>query len=98
MTPLICPSCREPLSVTGAALQCPACHASFPIEHGIADFSRGEYYDRYRFSPSCSGSREQAESFFSIVRTVPFRSISGMAIGPERRDGTLATGIPSHRD
>src|SRR5947207_5486722 len=55
MTPLICPSCREPLSATGAMLRCPACLSGFPIEHGIADFSRGEYYDRYSPDDALSG-------------------------------------------
>lgn len=45
--PLVCPDCRVPLAWRTGTLACPSCHSEFPVEHGIADFSRGAYYDRY---------------------------------------------------
>jgi len=40
---LVCPDCRTPLD----DMHCPACGTRCPVEHGIADFSRGAYYDRF---------------------------------------------------
>ena len=44
---MICPACHEPLAVTADALCCPTCHARHPVVDGIADFSGGDYYDRF---------------------------------------------------
>jgi SAM-dependent methyltransferase len=41
--PLVCPDCRVPLD----DMRCPSCGTQWPVAHGIADFSRGAYYDRY---------------------------------------------------
>ena len=40
---LVCPDCRETLD----AMRCPRCGTAWPVDHGIADFSRGAYYDSY---------------------------------------------------
>jgi SAM-dependent methyltransferase len=41
--PLVCPDCRVPLE----DMRCPSCGTQWPVSYGIADFSRGAYYDRY---------------------------------------------------
>jgi len=45
--PLVCPRCRIALAARPAALECPSCDRSFPVENGIADFSEGISYDRF---------------------------------------------------
>jgi len=53
MTPLTCPTCRE-LLMEVAGLCCPTCGTCFPVVDGIADFSRGEYYDRFAVTDTLS--------------------------------------------
>ncbi|MGA7617296.1 MAG: class I SAM-dependent methyltransferase [Thermoanaerobaculia bacterium] len=46
-TPLRCTRCRGSLVRDGGDLRCGSCGANWPIEHGIADFAEGAYYDQY---------------------------------------------------
>ena len=44
---MICPVCRSPLRKEIDAWICDHCPSRYPIEDGIADFSRGEYFDSF---------------------------------------------------
>src|SRR5215212_4723809 len=41
---LVCPHCRAALD---PAFCCPECARCYPVEHGIADFAEGAYYDHF---------------------------------------------------
>jgi SAM-dependent methyltransferase len=43
----VCPSCRSRLAQRDAGLFCASCDLLYPVEHGIADFVSGNYYDRF---------------------------------------------------
>lgn len=62
---LVCPACRVSLIINGAALVCPACATSYPVAHGIADFSGGAYYDR--FAPDDALSRRELDGLANEV-------------------------------
>lgn len=47
MVTLVCPRCRSALDARPAALHCLECGRVFPADHGIADFSEGNYYDSF---------------------------------------------------
>jgi len=49
---LRCPSCRGELAAEPHALHCTACHATYPLIHGIPDF-RPEPADHPRYSDVC---------------------------------------------
>ena len=40
---MICPKCSGPLD----SFRCAGCGSEYPVEHGIADFSGGRYYDQF---------------------------------------------------
>ncbi len=44
---LVCPLCKSGLSQSESQLSCSDCGARFPRLNGIADFSRGAYYDNF---------------------------------------------------
>lgn len=44
---LHCPDCRRPLQKQAESWSCGSCGATFPVEHSIADFSQGSYYDSF---------------------------------------------------
>lgn len=44
---LRCPVCRGGLRREGETLHCAGCGAAYPCNSGIADFSRGNYYDEF---------------------------------------------------
>jgi len=44
---LQCPDCRLPLTQEGDGLRCVHCATTFEITEGIADFSKGHYYDSF---------------------------------------------------
>ena len=44
---LVCIDCRKELDREHASLVCVQCGARYPVVDGIADFSRGEYYDSF---------------------------------------------------
>ncbi len=53
---LCCPRCRSGLSRSrlGDSLACEACAIAYPVEHGIADFSEGQYYEGFAGPDSLS--------------------------------------------
>jgi SAM-dependent methyltransferase len=44
---LFCPDCRAPLWNDAGALLCDVCGTRYPVDDGIADFSKGQYYDHF---------------------------------------------------
>jgi len=50
-----CPDCHESLDAASATLRCTRCASDFPVVEGVADFSRGAYYDAFdpAHPPSC---------------------------------------------
>lgn len=61
-----CPACRGHLSEVGDALACPRCGVAYPRTDGIADFSGGHYYDRFRSEEELS--EEQRRGLAAEVR------------------------------
>jgi SAM-dependent methyltransferase len=50
---LVCLRCRRELISDASSLRCDSCGERYPVVDGIADFSRGEYYDRYDAAVDC---------------------------------------------
>jgi SAM-dependent methyltransferase len=44
---LVCPSCKTSLQRDARQLICPTCGSAYGVDEGIADFSRGVYYDSF---------------------------------------------------
>lgn len=44
---LLCPACRHELTEEPSGFRCSRCERRFPVEHGIADFAEGAYYDQF---------------------------------------------------
>jgi SAM-dependent methyltransferase len=73
---LVCPTCRTPLSRIAGTLRCGTCNIDYPIEHDIADFARGRYYDafdagqvlpdehRAGLAQEMEGTRRRIEDFY----------------------------------
>ncbi|WP_043617786.1 methyltransferase domain-containing protein [Nonomuraea candida] len=40
LSALVCPACRGPLDISGAAVRCPACAVAYPASRGILDLTR----------------------------------------------------------
>lgn len=72
-TALICPACRAPLTSADDVLGCAACGARFPVADDIADFSGGEYYDR--FAPTDALSDRDAEGLANEIDGVRRRIV-----------------------
>lgn len=51
---LVCPACRGALSASPPALSCGSCGRTFPVEHAIADFAEGRYFDDHADPSSLS--------------------------------------------
>lgn len=46
-SPFVCVACRSPLQTSIEYLACGSCGETYPVREGIADFSRGSYYDQF---------------------------------------------------
>lgn len=74
---LRCPVCRGALRREGETLHCAGCGAAYPCSGGIADFSRGNYYDEFEsedqlaaehrlgLAAEVAGARWRIEKFYA---------------------------------
>jgi len=73
---LICTACAGALERTSASLRCTRCGAAYPVEHDIADFSGGRYYDHFKegdpipegLEHEIAGSETRARYYTRLIR------------------------------